>query len=86
MRENRIKAYGRDVTENEQFVFRHAGEEITDPDVLAAVELYPRVVFTPHVGAYSARARQAMVDITAEGIIDFLNGKTPRYCLNPRTK
>ena len=86
VRENRIQAYGTDVIEKEQFVFRHAGDEITDPAVLEAIELYPRIIFTPHVGAYSERARQAMVDIAAEGIMDFLNGKTPRYCLNPIKK
>ncbi|MBR3127385.1 MAG: hypothetical protein IKF35_03920 [Solobacterium sp.] len=86
VREDRIRAYGTDVIEKEQFVNGRCGEEITDPDVLEAVSLYPRIIFTPHVGAYSERAKTAMIEIAAQGIIDFLAGKTPRYCLNPRKK
>ena len=39
--------------------------------------------FTPHVGANTTEAQVRAGTMTAEGILDVLGGRTPKYCKNP---
>lgn len=41
------------------------------------------VIFTPHLGATTWEAQIRAGTVTAEGILDVLEGRTPEFCKNP---
>ena len=40
------------------------------------------IILSPHIGASSEEAQIKAGTMTAQGIIDVLNGKTPEFCVN----
>ncbi len=79
VRNQQIGGYGTDVLEHEPEIFNHPAEEIKDPEVQEACALYPRILITPHVGAWTARAHQAMIDITIAEARSFLEEDKAQY-------
>jgi D-lactate dehydrogenase len=39
------------------------------------------IIVTPHMAYYTKEALLRIMQISLDNLIDFLNGKTPRYCL-----
>ena len=41
------------------------------------------IIFSPHIASASVLARDEMAEVTANNIIDFFEGRTPRNKVNP---
>ena len=82
IKENRLLGYGCDVLENEQEYFGKKVSEINDSDIKTALSLYPKIIITPHVGAHTLRAREAMVDIAFSQISEFIETGSCRFKVN----
>ena len=65
---------GLDVLENEsQFFFKDLrGQDISDPAVKKLVDLYPKVLLTPHMGSYTDEAVENMVETSFNNLKDYL--------------
>lgn len=70
LREGRLAAAGLDVYE---------GEPAVHPDLLTI----PNVVLTPHIASATRPTRLAMINLAADNVIAFLDGKSPLTPLNP---
>lgn len=70
IKENKLGGFGTDVLENEYKYFGKQLEEIEDETVREALELYPRVIISPHVGANTYRARYNMIEIALQEVKD----------------
>jgi len=70
LRARRIAAAGLDVFE---------GEPAVHPDLLAV----PNVVLTPHIASATLPTREAMAQLAADNLIDYLGGKPPRTPVHP---
>ena len=65
---------GLDVLENEsQFFFKDLrGQEISDPAFKKLVDLYPKVLLTPHMGSYTDEAVENMVETSFNNLKSYL--------------
>lgn len=69
---NRLGGYGCDVFPNEEGII---GRQLTgdeDSRISRAMRLYPKVLITPHIGAWTQRARRNMVLIALQNAKEFL--------------
>ena len=76
---NKIAGYGCDVIENEQNIFAKKFDEITDMVVKQAIDLYPKVIITPHIGAHTITARTNQIEIAFNQIIEFEKEEKCQY-------
>ena len=76
---NRLAGFATDVLENEQELFGKKVSEINNAFIKESLSLYPRVIITPHVGAHTLRAREAMVDIAFSQIDEYIKTGTCRF-------
>lgn len=53
-------------------------DDIKDSGLKALINLYPRALFTPHIGAMTDQATKEMVAISLENFDDIFNGRTPK--------
>lgn len=70
----KISAAGLDTLEDEVSIFfkDFKDEELSNPDFEKLVELYPRVLITPHIGSYTDEAALNMIETTFENIAEYL--------------
>lgn len=68
-----LSGVGLDVLEGESAVFFKdlQGQTIEDPAVAKLVELYPRVLVTPHMGSYTDEAVLNMIETSFENIKEY---------------
>ncbi|WP_368486697.1 NAD(P)-dependent oxidoreductase [Spiroplasma sp. DGKH1] len=74
---NHLKGVGLDVLENEGSVFfkDFNGDKTGDDMTNKLLELYPRVIITPHVGSYTDEAVKNMIETTYENLKIILTGQ-----------
>jgi glyoxylate reductase len=70
LKKRQIASAGLDVYENE-------------PKPLKGLTKLPNAVLLPHIGSATVGTRRQMAVMTAECVIAMLDGKTPRYLVNP---
>ncbi|AGM25518.1 NAD(P)-dependent oxidoreductase [Spiroplasma chrysopicola] len=72
-----LKGVGLDVLENEGAVFfkDFKGQPTSDAITNKLLELYPRVIITPHIGSYTDEAVKNMIEITYENLKVILSGQ-----------
>jgi glyoxylate reductase len=65
-----------------------AGLDVTErePEFEPALAILPNVVLLPHVGSATREVRTAMGDLAVDNILDLLQGRAPRTCVNPRAR
>jgi len=74
-----------DVVKNEKALFfkDRTGEELSDPVHSKLLELYPRVIITPHIGSASNLALRDMIEFSLKNMDEILASGT---CKNSLTK
>lgn len=75
LKSNKLDGFGTDVFANETaFFFKkfNSGDEISDKLVRELVDMYPRVLVTPHVGSNTDEALKNMIEITLDNFNDIL--------------
>jgi len=72
LKERRIAGAGLDVFSNEP----------PSPDI--PFHVLENVVLTPHVGGITEEASKVSAGLVARNVLDFLEGKTPKYLVNPQ--
>lgn len=90
IKSSKLAGFGTDVFANEaQFFFKkfENGEEIPDQVVRELVDLYPRVLVTPHVGSNTDEALSNMIEISYDNLNDVLTkGSTINEIELPKEK
>ena len=78
--QNNIEAYGSDVLNNEVDFFRKdmQGKKLDDT-LEKLISYYPRVLITPHIGAYTDTATTNLISISFDNLNEFL---TMGFCQN----
>ena len=63
-----------------------AGLDVYAKEPLQSSPLFelPNVVTAPHIGSATAETRQKMVKLAYQNLIDGLEGRIPRYLVNPK--
>ena len=63
-----------------------AGLDVYAKEPLQSSPLFelPNVVTAPHIGSATAETRQTMVKLAYQNLIDGLEGRIPRYLVNPK--
>lgn len=63
-----------------------AGLDVYAQEPLSASTLFdlPNVVTVPHIGSATAETRHKMAQLAYQNLVDALEGKTPRYLVNPK--
>lgn len=62
-----------------------AGLDVYEKEPLQASPLFslPNVVTLPHIGSATAETRKKMAELAYRNLVDALEGRTPRYIVNP---
>ncbi|WP_273776837.1 MULTISPECIES: 2-hydroxyacid dehydrogenase [unclassified Acinetobacter] len=62
-----------------------AGLDVYEKEPLQESPLFslPNVVTLPHIGSATAETRKKMVELAYRNLVDALEGRTPRYIVNP---
>lgn len=80
LKENKIGGFATDVFSNEkEFFFKNMKDKVIDSNVQQLLELYPRVLITPHIGSYTDEALTNMIEISYENLYEYL---TTEKCEN----
>ncbi|MCF7834264.1 MAG: D-glycerate dehydrogenase [Candidatus Pacebacteria bacterium] len=53
-----------------------------EPKVNSRLKKLPNTILTPHIASASVSVRNQMAEISAQNIIDCLEGRTPKYIIN----
>ena len=77
----KIGGFAADVLEGEKkYFFKNiSGEEIEDKNVEKLMNMYPRVLLTPHMGSYTDEALTNMISISYDNMNEYL---TKNECKN----
>ena len=62
-----------------------AGLDVTDPEPMSTdspLLSLPTVCVFPHIGSETLEARNGMAELVAKNVLDFLQGKKMRTCIN----
>ena len=64
---------------------RGAGLDVYEKEPLQTSELFQldNVVTLPHVGSATAETRKKMAELAYRNLVDALDGRQPRYLVNP---
>lgn len=71
-----LQALATDVIRNENQVFFRKfnnRNEISDSTIKKLIQMYPRVIITPHIGSYTDEALTNMIQISYENIYEYIN-------------
>lgn len=63
-----------------------AALDVTDPEPMPSNDpllTLPNVIITPHIGTATYETRLNMMQLAAENLLDVLEGRKPKYCVNP---
>lgn len=69
---NKLYGAGLDVLNNEKNYFNKKLNSITDETINKLVNLYPRVLITPHIGSYTDEAVANMVELSFDNLNDYV--------------
>lgn len=75
LKSGKIAGYGADVIKNEKAIFNHSFssvDEIPSPTIREFVNLYPKVLITPHVASATVGALQDMVEVSLKNMDEYL--------------
>ncbi|MDO5040223.1 2-hydroxyacid dehydrogenase [Clostridium sp.] len=77
----KLGGYGADVLEGESRVFFKdlKGQEIDDKNIEKLIEMFPKVLLTPHMGSYTDEALTNMISISYDNLNEYL---TESNCKN----
>ncbi|WP_024613790.1 2-hydroxyacid dehydrogenase [Clostridium sp. Ade.TY] len=77
----KLGGYGADVLEGESRVFFKdlKGQEIDDENIEKLINMFPKVLLTPHIGSYTDEALTNMISISYENLNEYL---TEKNCKN----
>lgn len=77
----KLGGYGADVLERESRVFFKdlKGQEIDDKNIEKLIEMFPKVLLTPHMGSYTDEALTNMISISYDNLNEYL---TESNCKN----
>ena len=77
----KLGGYGADVLEGESRVFFKdlKGQEIDDKNIEKLIEMFPKVLLTPHMGSYTDEALKNMISISYDNLNEYL---TESNCKN----
>ncbi|QZX49467.1 2-hydroxyacid dehydrogenase [Mycoplasma sp. E35C] len=75
IKSNKLYGAGLDVLYDEKQYFGKQLEKINDPVVQELIDLYPRVLITPHIGSYTDEAVSNMVEISYQNLKEYLDTK-----------
>ena len=81
---NHLSGYGADVVSNEKKIMGHnfdCESDVPDQEVRSLMDLYPRVLLTPHMGSFTEPALEDMISLSfnnfhnmaTEGAVDARN-------------
>ncbi|MTM30582.1 lactate dehydrogenase, partial [Turicibacter sanguinis] len=75
---NKLGGFGTDVLEGESAVFfkDFKGAALENPSFQKLIDLYPRILVTPHIGSYTDEALTNMIEYSYENLRDYLNEGT----------
>ena len=70
----KLGGFGTDVLQGESEIFfkDFTGQEISNPSFAKLVELYPKVLVTPHMGSYTDEALKNMIEFSLENLKSYL--------------
>ena len=73
----KLGGYGCDVIDGEAELFGKdlEGQKLTNPLFEKLIDLYPRVLITPHLGSYTDEAVKNMVEISYQNLKELSEGK-----------
>ena len=73
-----------DVVKNEKALFfkDHGNESLQDPVHQRIIDLFPKVIITPHIGSATTMALQDMVEISLQNLDEILKNGTCKNSLN----
>ncbi len=77
----KLKGYATDVLENEQIIYGKKVSEIDDVDINEAINLYPKVIVTPHIGAHTIRARKSQIEIALSEIKEYIETGSCKFLI-----
>ncbi len=63
-----------------------AALDVVDPEPIpnnSPLLTLPNVIITPHIGTATYETRLNMMQLAAENLFDVLEGRKPKYCVNP---
>lgn len=89
LQSHKLEGFGTDVFANEASIFFQKFDEtkLLDPTVQALVDLYPRVLITPHVGSNTDEALSNMIETSFENLHDMITlGSTPNAIALPKKR
>lgn len=71
----KLAGFGADVLEGESEIFfkNFEGHDLENPIVQKLIDLYPKVLITPHIGSYTEEALINMIEYSYENLQQFLN-------------
>lgn len=72
IKSNKLFGAGLDVLYDEKQYFGKKVQSINDPVVKELLELYPRVLITPHIGSYTDEAVANMVEISFNNLNEYI--------------
>ena len=74
----KLGGFGTDVLEGESAVFFKDlnGQALENETHQKLIDLYPRILVTPHIGSYTDEALTNMIEFSYENLRDFLNDGT----------
>lgn len=77
----KLGGYGADVLEGESRVFFKdlKGQEIDDENIEKLMNMFPKVLLTPHIGSYTDEALTNMISISYDNLNEYL---TEKNCKN----
>lgn len=84
LKAGKLGGFAADVLENEgQFIGKNLeGAKISDEHLQTLIDLYPRVILTPHIGSYTEEALTDMIRISFDNFNEVLTTGTSKNLLN----
>lgn len=70
-----LKGFAADVIENEPSIFFKKHENTEDAMLKRIKALYPKVLFTPHIGSFTYEALKNMIETSYENLAVFIEGR-----------
>ncbi|MEA5018087.1 MAG: NAD(P)-dependent oxidoreductase [Erysipelotrichaceae bacterium] len=76
IKQDKLMGYGADVFENEQHYIGKKVPTYDDPIINEALNMFPRIIFTAHMGAATNRAVETMIKMAIENFQTFAETST----------
>ena len=78
IKKKQLGGFATDVITHEKDYFGQKVTKISDPQLQELINLYPRVLITPHIGSYTKKALIDMIQISYENFHDVLTTGTTK--------